>query len=174
MRLLAAALLFGLVFAQPIQSSAADKTSKAQAVINRAVKALGGIKAVKRTQNSIVDDKGIYHGMGMEIPYEGRFVNSTTKKNGTRMRMEIKNAFLVIFDGKKGYRVAGGFSQEIKGKSLEVMKQQNMLTRATSLVPLAKPNKAYKLTLLKASKVKGVECDVVKVAHKGMPDLTLQ
>ena len=49
---------------------AADDAATAQKLINRAIKVMGGKKALRKTVNTIIEDKGTYFGMGEGVPYE--------------------------------------------------------------------------------------------------------
>ena len=154
----------------PAQDKVTD-AAKAQALINKAIKAMGGAKALHKSRHAIIEDEGTYLGMGDAIPYKGRYVYSYGKKS--RSRMEIIGMFVQVFDGEKAWMSAMGQTSDAEGVALDVAKQAMEVSYAMSLLPLEKPNKAYKLSLAKQAMVNEETCPGVQVEHEGMPTLTM-
>jgi hypothetical protein len=159
-----------LQLVQPLR--AADDAAKAQRLVDRAIKVMGGKKALNKTVNTIVEDRGTYYGMGEGVPYEGRYVFQMT--NPGRYRMEIIGQFIMVTDKDKAWVSAMGNVTDQEGDALEVAKQGTLINYAMSLIPLQKRNKAFKLSLAEPETVEGEECQGIKIAHEKMPAITMQ
>ena len=88
-------LALGLLIATPTFADEADV--RARKIIDRAIKAIGGKKALNKTRVMLMEEAGTYYGMGQGVPYTGRYYMAMPN----RTRFEIQNAFLIIRDGKK-------------------------------------------------------------------------
>jgi outer membrane lipoprotein-sorting protein len=155
-----------MLLAQPLQ---ADDAAKAQKLIDRAIQAMGGNKALEKTRNTIFEDKGTYHGMGAELPYEGRFVFSFPG----RYRMEISGEFVSVTDGDKAWVSVMGMTMDLDGVALETAKAAVLAQNAMSLIPLQKPNKEFKLSLAEAENVEGEDCEGINIDRESMPTCTI-
>ncbi len=165
-------LLQAVVFTFFEQSlSADDDAAKAQKLIDRAIKAMGGAKALAKTRHTIIEDEGTYYGMGDGVPYKGRYVY--VFGNPGRFRMEILGQFLSVTDGDKAWMSVMGMTTDLNGKALEVAQQAWLVAYAMSLIPVQKPNMEFKLSLAKPETIEDEECEGVKIDHKNMPTLTI-
>lgn len=147
----------------------ADDAEDAQRFINRGIKVVGGAKALNRQKISVVKDKGMYYGMGQGLPYEGNYETSMPGK----FRVEIVNAFTIVIDGDKGWVSAGGNTIEMPPEQLAEQKKEQHTSFVTTLIPLAKPSKKYKLSLFGEAEVDGEQCDGVSVASDKQRTVTL-
>jgi hypothetical protein len=154
---------------QPLR--AADDAAKAQKLINRAIESMGGIEALNKTVNTIIDDKGTYYGMGEGVPYEGRYVYNFS--NPGRYRMEIIGQFIMVTDKDKAWMSMMGMVIDQEGEGLELAMQGNLVNYAMSLIPLQKPNKTFKLSMTKAETIDGEKCRGIQIEHKKMPTITM-
>lgn len=158
-----------IMFTQPI--SAEDDAVKPQKLIDRAIKAMGGNKALEKTRNTIIEDEGIYFGMGEGVPYKGRYVSVFT--NPGRHRFEILDQFISVIDKDKAWMSVMGMTMDLDGVALETTQQGSLASYAMSLIPLQKPNKAFKLSLAKRETIEGEECLGIKIDHEKMPTVTM-
>lgn len=147
----------------------ADDAEKARKIVDRGVKATGGAKAVKKMMISHFEDEGTYHGMGDGIPYNGIFDSHWPNK----MRFEIADAFTNIQNGDKGWVKVQGMVIPMEKEQTEEAKKQRETGFVTTLIPLAKANKKYKLSLFGEETVDGDLCDGVNVNAEGMRQVTL-
>lgn len=147
---------------------AADDTA-AQALVDRAIKAMGGNKAIEKSKNTIIDDVGTYYGMGEGLPYKGRYVSVMPD----RYRMEILDAFVYVTDGDKAWMSAMGNVTDVDGDALKVAKTDTLVNYAMSLIPLQKRNEAFKLGLAEAETIEGEECSGITIDHENMPTITM-
>ena len=142
----------------------------AQKIINHAIEAKGGRKALAKTMYGILEDSGTYYGAGMELPYNGRYVYDHKKK---RFRMEIVDIFTSVAEMKKAWTSMAGEVKDLEEEALTAAKEELMIGYAMSLLPLRRPNDRFQLSLAGTEEVEGETCDGVKVTHKQMPDLTI-
>src|SRR5262245_11353902 len=75
----------------------------AMKIVDKAIKAIGRTDKDKITAVSW-KGKGTYYGMGNELAYTGNWATQYPDKS----RMEIENAFIIVFNGDKGWVSAGG------------------------------------------------------------------
>ena len=164
-----AALLAALAICSNVRAE--DDAKKAQKLIDGRIKAIGGPKVLKKTSKIIFEDEGLYHGMGQGQPYAGRFIADYGKTS--KFRFEILNAFIQVYDGKKAWFSFMDNTSELEGTALKAIAEMTATNYIISMVPLAKPNKEYKLSLAGSQKVDGEDCEGVNVSRKGTPEVTL-
>ena len=148
---------------------AEDDSAKAQQFINRGIKAVGGMKALNRLKIAAVRDKGMYYGMGEGLPYEGKYETSLPGK----FRVEIVNVFVIVVDGDKGWLSSPAGTIEMPADKLAEQKKEMHTGFVSTLIPLAKPSKKYKLSLFGEAEVDGEICDGVSVASDKQRTVTL-
>ena len=76
----------------------------ARAVVNKAIKAAGGEKALTKHQAATWTEKGTYYGMGDGLPFTGKYAMQLPDK----FRMEVEGVFTLVINGKKGWIHAKG------------------------------------------------------------------
>jgi len=167
LQILVLAVLAAIV-AEPIL--AADDGG-AQALVDKAILAIGGKEALQKSKNAIIEDVGTYYGMGEGLPYQGRLAISLTPPG--RFRLEILGVFVQVTDGDKAWMSAMGQVSDVDGVALEVAKQNSLAAYAMSLIPLQKPNDAFKLGLEKTETIDGEECSGITIDHENMPTITM-
>jgi hypothetical protein len=163
----------GLVLISILVHSAAaqtDDAAKAQKLVDRAIKAMGGDKAINKTSIAIVEDAGTYYGMGEGVPYTGRYVYDLKNR---RYRVEIVGFFVSVIDKDKGWTSAMGNVTDLEGDALTNGKEGVLVNYAMSLIPLQKPNRKFKLSLAGEDEVDGEKCDGINIDHDNMPTVTL-
>lgn len=145
----------------------ADDAADARALIDKAVKATGGKEKLAKYKAQTWNEKGTYHGMGKGQPYTGKYALQWPDK----FRMEIEGVFTIVLDGDKGWIKLMDETKEMTKEQLTSQKESTYAGYVTSLVPLE--DKSYTLTTLPETKVDGKPALGVKVAKKGMPDVSL-
>ena len=105
--------------------------------------------------------------MGDGLPYEGQYETSLPNK----FRVEIRYVFTIIVDDDKGWLKAQG--QVIAMPAEQPKKKQMHSGFVSTLIPLAKPGKRYKLSLFGEAEVDGEQCDGVNVASDKQQSVTL-
>jgi hypothetical protein len=144
-----------------------DDAADARALIDKAMKAAGGKDKLAKLKAQTWKEKGTYYGMGEGLPYTANFAVQWPDK----FRFQVEGVFTVVLDGDKGWLNAGGETREMTKDELANKKQSNYAGYVTTLVPL--DDKSFTLTTLPESKVDGKPALGVKVAKKGMPDVSL-
>ena len=137
-----------LVVTAPTIADEADV--RARKIVDRAIRAIGGKKALNKTRVMLMEEEGRYY---MAPP--------------DRTRFEIKNAFMIIRDGDKGWMVAQGVVTPLTEAQIKESKLESHCHYVASLVPLAKANDKYKLTLAGEEEIEGKTCVGVNVDSKG-------
>lgn len=140
-----------------------DDAAKAQKLIDRAIKGMGGSKSLKKLEFVELHDSGIYYGMGDGIPYKG-VMNSAGKD---RFRVEIVGVFVIVANGDKGWVSTMGMTVELNEEQIEEQKKQMQTSYVTSLIPLEEPSKKFELSLAGEEEIDGQVCDGINVNSKG-------
>jgi hypothetical protein len=161
---LGAALVAAVALAGVVRAAEGDD---ARAVIDRAVKAAGGEKALAKRKAMTWTTKGTYYGMGMEIPFTAHYALELPGKS----RMEIENFMTRVVDGDKGWIQMMGETREMDKGELAEARADLHVNRVVSLRPLK--GEGFKLSLLGDSKVGDRPVVGVKVSHAGHRDVKL-
>lgn len=161
---------FATIISQPLR--AADDAEKAQKLIDRAITAMGGDKALEKSRNRIIEDEGTFFGMGDGLPYKGRYVYKLG--NSGRYRVEIIGVFVQVTDGDKGWTSVTGNTTELDGEMLEVAIQEMFVYYVVSLIPLQKPNATFRLSMADPETVDGEKCEGINIEHDKMRKITMQ
>jgi hypothetical protein len=145
----------------------AGEAEDARAVIDRAVKAAGGAKALAKCKAMTWTTKGTYYGMGAEIPFTANYALELPDKS----RMEIENFMTRVVNGSKGWIQTMGETREMNKGELAEAREALYLDRVIALVPLQ--GEGFRLSPLGDSKVGDATAVGVKVSHAGHRDVKL-
>jgi hypothetical protein len=170
MRIITRSLFAAAITLASFNSTIADDAADAKAIVDKAIKALGGADVVKKQGNAQWSEEGTYYGMGQGLPYEGTYAFSLPGKS----RMEIVGVFLIVLDGDKGWMRTPAGVVDIKGDELKEQKQMLNVGYATSLIPFAKGEKLYTLSLAGDSDVDGEACVGVNCERKGFRSVKME
>jgi hypothetical protein len=145
----------------------------AEKVIDQAIKAHGGADALSKVHRCTRSMTGTMILNGMDL----NFTQDLTMDLPDRYRLETelgsdKRKLIIIVTADKGWRVAGGTTQEISPEVLSEAREEGHVIYLSSLVPLRR-DKGYTLKLLADTKVQGKPASVVKVSVKGKADAQL-
>lgn len=147
-----------------------------QAIVEKAVKALGGEDLLARQSAVFVKMRGNFvFAANQSTPFTGEV---WTQPNGDfkyTLDLSIAGApmgFTMVLTGDKGWRNFSGMIEDLDPASLAEMKRSRHYDRVTSLLPLLK-DKSYLLSPLAEIKVQDKPAVGVKVASKGQPDIQL-
>lgn len=150
-----------LMVAAPTLADEADV--RAQKIIDRAIKALGGKKALKKTHVMLMEEEGTFYGMGQALPYQGRYYMAMPN----RTRFEIVNAFLIVRDGDKGWMKTQDVVTPLTDAQIKEAKLESHCQHMASLIPLARANKKLKLSLAGEEEIEGEACVGINIDAKG-------
>lgn len=166
--LAAALLLPALVRAEP-------EDDGSRAIIEKAIKALGGEKSIQTLKAVRMKVKGKAWAGGQEISFAGDGWMEAPGRNRLALQAEISGMQLTIVQvltGDKGWVELNGMAVELDEKMLRSAKEGAYADRVSSLFPLLK-DKDFSLKALGESKVKDQEVVGVKVSAKDKPDVEL-
>jgi hypothetical protein len=145
----------------------ADAPTEPRAVIDKAIKALGGAEKLAKFKADTRTDKGTYYGTGAGLPYTGKYAHVYPDK----LRMDIENIFLIVVNGDQGWVAANGATDDLTKDQLAEQKDQLYAEWVAMLVPLK--DKAFTLTALGEVKVADRPAVGVKVSRQGRRDVRL-
>lgn len=173
MRKLASALLILMLLGAIHPAGAAEEP---RALIERALKAMGGAEAVKQRVAVRMKLKGTIHGGELlgAIPVEGEL-----SEFGPRAKMVFqievagnKSSTTVVIDGAKSWRDIGGNVVDFSKEDIDSLGVSRHQDRVTSLIPLL-TDKGFTFALLEDIKVEGRPASGIKVSYKDQPDTQL-
>jgi outer membrane lipoprotein-sorting protein len=169
---LTAAVVLGLAAAG---AARADEKADARAVIDKAVKALGGEEKVAAKKALTFKSKGKFYGLGEGIDNTGDF--SVQAPDKIRMQIDssvngMKFTLVVVFDGKQGWTKFNDQTNEMDKDAVEEMKEQMYAGAVEALTPLLK-DKGFELSPVGEVKVGSHEAVGIRVSHKGHRDVNL-
>ena len=139
----------------------------ARGVVNKAVKAMGGEKALAKHKAATWTEKGTYYGMGKGLPFTGKYAMSLPDK----FKMEIEGAFTLVISGEKGWISAMGDTKEMDKDQLAAQMNDHRAGYIATLLPLK--DKAFTLTMIGEAKVEEKPAVGIKVTRKSYPEVKL-
>jgi outer membrane lipoprotein-sorting protein len=156
----------GLMLILSGASRAEDRDCRA--IIDKAIKAVGGEEQLTKHQAETFREKGTYYGEGAAQPYTGKYAVQFPD----RFRMEIEGVFTIVLDGNRGWIAMGGNTQEMNKEQLAQQKESQYAGWVTTLLPLVK-DKAFQLSGLGESKIGDRTVVGIKVTHPGHNEVKL-
>ncbi len=153
----------------------ADEKADARAIVEKAIKALGGKEKLSTDKAVTFKAKGKFYGMGEAIDYTSDFALQSPDKMRFRMEFEVntmKFTVAIVFDGKKGWRKINDETKEMDKDELAEAREDMHAGRVEALVPLI-DDKGYELSPVGEVKVEDQAAVGVRVSHKGHRDINL-
>lgn len=152
----------------------ADDEAKLREVVDRAIKAHGGIDNLTKLQASTSKQKGKFHGLGAALDY----TSEVSTQLPDRLRIEVHSkagdqefTFIQVINGNKGWRKLGDMTDEMGKEELAEASEEMNAATISHLVCLK--NKEYKLSPLGEVKVGDRPAIGVRVERKGHRDVSL-
>ncbi|HLJ95738.1 MAG TPA: hypothetical protein VKU02_21355 [Gemmataceae bacterium] len=153
----------------------ADDKADLRAVIDKAIRARGGEEKLAQVKAVHFKGKGQYYGMGAAIDYTDEWNIQPPEKWRIQLQFDVngmKFTFLMVFDGKKGWRKINDDTVELNPDELAEAKEDQYAGLVESLLPLLK-DKGFELSPLGEAKVDNQVVVGVRVVHKGHRDINL-
>ncbi len=148
--------------------SRADDAEQARAIVDKAIKAMGGETQVAKFKSHTFKNKGTWYGMGDGVAYTASYAVSWPDK----FRFEVEGGFMtMVLDGDKGWMQMNGETRELNKEELEQQKEERYAGWVMTLTPLK--DKAFTLSLLGETKVEDKPAVGVKVSRKDHADVNL-
>lgn len=171
-KIVAAFAVAGLLsFLNPVR---AQEDAKSRAVVDRAIKAHGGLDKLTKLKASASKEKGKFHGLGDAVDFTGE----SAVQLPDRIRNEVKTqfggqqvSFIQILNGDKGWVKFGEMTTEMNKEALAEAKEQMNAGNISHLAVLT--NKDYKLAPLGEVKVGDHTAIGIRVERKGYRDVSL-
>jgi hypothetical protein len=150
-----------------VSAAFADDQPGARAIVDKAIKASGGAKKLAQFKSEAFSEKGTYYGMGEGLPYTGTY----SVRWPDHMRMEVEGVFTMVVAGDKGW-IKGEQGLAEMGKDQLDSENRNLYGGyVASLISLS--DEAFALSKVADVAIEGRPAVGVRVAKKGMPDVTL-
>jgi hypothetical protein len=150
-----------------------------RAVVERAIKALGGAEVVQQRVAVRMKMKGKGYieaaGPGMAMPLEGEVLTDPGGRTRLNLRFDLngmKHEAALVFAGNKSWRSIDGNVNDLPPDEVRDLEASAYRDRVTNLADLL-TDKAFALTALPDADVAGRPAAVVKVSSKGQGDVTL-
>jgi outer membrane lipoprotein-sorting protein len=154
----------------------ADEKADSKAVIEKAIKAVGGEEKLAKFNSATFKMKGKWYGMGEGIDYTGEVAVQVPDK--TRIKIDtgagdMKFTFIRVVNGDKVWSKLNNDTTEVDDKDqVKEAKEELYADRVKSLLPLVK-EKGFTLEALGEVKVDDKPAVGVRVTHKGHRDINL-
>lgn len=147
----------------------------AKAVIEKAIKALGGEDKLAQFKAGRWKGQGLLTLKGQNFPLTLETVYHLPNKYKSAMHLEVqgkKIEVIQVLEGDKGWIRGEGKTLDLEGELLKAFKEEFYSANVEMLVPLLR-EKGYTLSKLKEIKVNGKPTVGVKVAAKDHKDIEL-
>jgi hypothetical protein len=138
-----------------------------RAIIDRAIKAVGGEEKLKKHQGATWTEKGTYYGMEKALPFTGKYAVQWPDQ----FKMEIEGFFTIVFNKDKCWFKNGGETKEMDKEETARQASDHRAGWVTTLLPLK--DKAFKLTTIGDADVEKTPAVGVRVTREGYPDVSL-
>ncbi len=155
--------------------SGAIAADEPKALVEKAVKAIGGAERLAKAKGYRTKGKGTIEIMGMSLEFTSDAVMDPAGRIKSEVSFEImghKISVIQVFDGKKGWMIFMGNVVELEGDQLKELKEEIHNRRVNTLLPLLK-DKTFTFATLGETKVNGKPAQGVKVSAKGYRDIEL-
>lgn len=159
--------LIAFLFTSLVGSLRADDQAEGRKIIDKAIKASGGMDKLSKLKAMTWKSKGTYHGGEKAQAFTGNY----SMQYPARFRMEIENVFVITFDNDKGWVKSPEGTKELTKEQLDEQRETQYAGWVTALVPLWE--KDFKFSLIGESKVENRDVVGVTVSKKGHRDVNL-
>ncbi len=167
--------LFSLTFILPVACPLrADDSGAAQAVITKAIKAIGPEEKIAKLKAVTIKFKGKVQLMGAEAPFAGDIASQGADQTKVQIDLDDngqKFSVTTILNRDKGWNKIGDMLKEMTEDELKEAQEGAYENWVASLVPLK--DKAYTLSSLGEGKVDDRPTLGVRVSSKGHRDVNL-
>jgi hypothetical protein len=164
MRRTVSVLLAGLVL---VSYAGLARAQDAKAIVDKAIKAMGGEEKLAKYKATTTKEKGTYYGMGAGLPYTADYAIELPY----RTRMEVAGYFTSVFDKDKGWMKMGNDTTEMSKEQVAQRQEEQYCSWLTTLLPLKDKN--ITLTMLGESKVGDRPAVGIKASSKGHRDVKI-
>jgi hypothetical protein len=153
----------------------ADEKSEARAILDKAIKAMGGAEKLGQQKAVTFKGKGKFYGMGAGIDYTSDFAIQPPDKVRFKMDFEVnamKITYASVFDGKQGWVKINDQTTALDKDGVAEAKEDRYAGRVETLAPLVK-DKGFELAPVGEVKVGDRAAIGIRVSQKGHRDINL-
>lgn len=153
----------------------ADEKADARAIIDKAIKAMGGVVKLAEKKAQTFKFKGKSYAQGEGQEFTGDWAIQPPDKVRFQINLDIngmKITFTQVFNGKEGWTKINDQTVDFDKDAVEEAKEQLYSAAVESLVPLVK-EKGFELSVVGDVKVHDQPAVEVLVASKGHRDIHL-
>jgi hypothetical protein len=153
----------------------ANAQNEARSVIDKAIKATGGVERLAKVKATRAKFKGTGEFPGVTADLTGESLVQFPGQLKLEVTAEVqgqKVPVIFVLSGNKAWLHLLGETTELKDEELKEAKEELYAERVQSLVPLLE-DKAFTLTPLGEVKIMGQDTVGVTVAYKGYKDVNL-
>jgi hypothetical protein len=161
--------VIGLSVILPLAQAHGEEAADVQMIVEKAIKAAGGVEVLEKFQKQKGKEEGTYHGGGEAMPFTATFASQVPEK----FRMEVSGVFTIVLNGDKGWVQAGGTTTPMTDEQLKEQQEEQLIGEILSLVPLAKQKDRFKLSTIDGKTVEDRETVGLKVEREGHRDVAL-
>jgi hypothetical protein len=162
-------LSIGWVVARP-----ADDAANPRAVIEKAIKAMGGAEKLSRFKAATFKTKGKFSGLGQPVEFTADVTVQLPKQRMAISKFDISGMVRTMTEtvnGATGWMHVRGKVQDMPAVRLAQQQQELYSTWVATILPLQDP--AFKLSPVPESKANDRPVLGIKVTHEGEPDVTI-
>lgn len=169
-------VMLPLLSAACVTAARADDAAECRAILDRAVKAVGGWETLARRPAASWKGEGTLH-LGGSRPYSGRWTVHLPDR--CRIELEIgsdaagadKQKLLFVVDGDRGWTASGGEVRAMSDSDLSFWREQLYFDWVVGLAPLRDPE--FTLSRVDEKTVAGRAAVGVKVFRRDRPEVVL-
>jgi hypothetical protein len=152
----------------------ADDAADARAIVEKAIKAQGGLEKLSKFKAHSIKFKGDFHGMGQAIPMTGEITTQGNDKVKLDAEVEaggMKFRVINVLAGDKGWNKVGDMLMDLDKDQIAEAREQAYAGWLATLVPLL--DKGIKLSTIGESEIENKPAMGVKVKSEGHRDVDL-
>jgi hypothetical protein len=159
-----------------VSTARADEKAEARALVENAVKAMGGKEKLAVDKGIMFKAKGKFYGMGGDgLDYTSDFAIQPPDMMRFRMEFDsngMKINVAIVFDGKKSWRKVNDMVTELGKDDIAESKEDMYAGHVEALVTLLE-DKGFELSTVGEVKVEDKPAVGIRVSHKGHRDINL-
>jgi hypothetical protein len=153
----------------------AGEAADARAIIDKAIKAMGGEEKLAQSGGLTGTAKGTFSGLGLTVncSVEGASQLPRQKRMQLKFQYLLMNiTYIQVLDGDRGWLQVRGNTEEMDKEQLAAAKEDAYADWVSSILPLAR-DRSFTLTTLQEININDRPAVGVKVSSKGHIDVEL-
>jgi len=162
------------IFAATCAWGADDSSPAAKAIVDKGIKALGGIENLTKFKAGTWKGKGAITLFGAEVPFVGEYAFQLPEQMKVSLlieSMDMKVTFITVLNGPKGWSNVGNMTLPLDKEGLNENKERMHALWAQMLTPLL--DGKFALSTLEDGELEGRRIVGVKAAFAGRRDVEL-